>query len=127
MQKKYPGTPTGLIPACAGKTPNRPTRPRRDKAHPRVCGENGLTQAPLADGVGSSPRVRGKRTHVVRLEEFAGLIPACAGKTAGIPYSTWLSEPHPRVCGENIDALTKGMMEKGSSPRVRGKPNPRGA
>ena len=30
----------GLIPACAGKTTARSSASRRDRAHPRVCGEN---------------------------------------------------------------------------------------
>ena len=30
----------GLIPACAGKTAENPTKPRHQPAHPRVCGEN---------------------------------------------------------------------------------------
>ena len=51
---------SGLIPAHAGKTANVHDRPQGNRAHPRACGENGLTQAPLADGMGSSPRMRGK-------------------------------------------------------------------
>ena len=30
----------GLIPACAGKTPEHRAIGRRAQAHPRVCGEN---------------------------------------------------------------------------------------
>ena len=51
-----------LIPACAGKTngPNR--KPVQRAAHPRVCGENGMPKIRAICVVGSSPRVRGKRT-----------------------------------------------------------------
>ena len=53
----------GLIPACAGKT-----APARDtsfahSAHPRVCGENLASGESWPLGVGSSPRVRGKRSY----------------------------------------------------------------
>ena len=92
----------GLIPACAGKTRAEAAHSVRAGAHPRVCGENGLTQAPMADGVGSSPRVRGKLMRYSSSAPTPGLIPACAGKTRSPAQKT---SPWP-----------------GSSPRVRGKP-----
>ena len=49
-----------LTPACAGKTPPRRPRPRRPRAHPRVCGENASIGATLSFITGSPPRVRGK-------------------------------------------------------------------
>ena len=52
---------TGLIPACAGKTPFQIGPTDAEKAHPRVCGENAFSENALADGGGSSPRVRGKQ------------------------------------------------------------------
>ena len=45
-------------------------------AHPRVSGENFLTQITLAIGVGSSPRERGKRDVSGIAAERHGLIPA---------------------------------------------------
>ena len=53
-------TVTGLIPACAGKTPDKHAISPRNGAHPRVCGENELTQVLHHQMQGSSPRVRGK-------------------------------------------------------------------
>ena len=50
-----------LIPACAGKTMPLPLRRRPDPAHPRVCGENLIDKPNILKGLGSSPRVRGKR------------------------------------------------------------------
>ena len=53
-----------------------------------------------------------------------GLIPAYAGKT----FAAWIAwvraEAHPRVCGENVFAGVAGYCSEGSSPRVRGKPDP---
>ena len=51
----------GLIPACAGKTGEAPTRGGGPRAHPRVCGENNTAEVCSLGRGGSSPRVRGKR------------------------------------------------------------------
>ena len=45
-------------------------------AHPRVSGENFLTQITLAIGVGSSPRERGKLTNPFYSISTMRLIPA---------------------------------------------------
>ena len=50
----------GLIPACAGKTPDSLQNVVNCRAHPRVCGENELVQNRAMGREGSSPRVRGK-------------------------------------------------------------------
>ena len=74
---------TRLIPARAGKTcSGRPTA-SKGWAHPRACEENLNALEPLASGVGSSPRVRGKPTSRGIQGEGPGLIPARAGKTSG--------------------------------------------
>ena len=72
---------TGLIPACAGKTARHSVRGPRERAHPRVCGENHLKVDHLPAITGSSPRVRGKRVGSAAAIRLRGLIPACAGKT----------------------------------------------
>ena len=71
----------GLIPACAGKTVDYLRGLLSYRAHPRVCGENAAHVARLGRLVGSSPRVRGKRTPPRPKDPSEGLIPACAGKT----------------------------------------------
>ena len=112
----------GLIPACAGKTGVGGEDGGRDGAHPRVCGENGDMGSPQAGGLGSSPRVRGKRDSAQRRGGPRGLIPACAGKTRPHRWRPRSTGAHPRVCGENaIRAETVNGL-RGSSPRVRGKP-----
>ena len=113
--------PSGLIPACAGKTEPTTTRFSSGSAHPRVCGEN---QAALhgAQAVGgSSPRVRGKPSSRARSAHDSGLIPACAGKTPARCGQAALPPAHPRVCGENAVHSLIGPAHPGSSPRVRGK------
>ena len=53
------------------------------------------------------------------------LIPACAGKTflGRRARNSWRA--HPRVCGENAATPRASLSPKGSSPRVRGKPERR--
>ena len=72
---------SGLIPACAGKTPAHSRCTTTPRAHPRVCGENIPASAAGAWVGGSSPRVRGKLLARKIREVNCGLIPACAGKT----------------------------------------------
>ena len=47
-------------------------------------------------------------------------IPACAGNSARNCSSSARASVHPRVCGEQLEALWKYSDPGGSSPRVRG-------
>ena len=118
---------SGLIPACAGKTPygKRLIAPRG--AHPRVCGENSIRSERLDRQTGSSPRVRGKLTGEGFIQGLNRLIPACAGKTRALGKVRSAAKAHPRVCGENRLGKITMPYEEGSSPRVRGKPVFRGS
>ena len=111
-----------LIPACAGKTRRlwawRPPSP----AHPRACGENVLAASSASSTPGSSPRVRGKRPDPLAHAVDEGLIPARAGKTGTGSSSTARPRAHPRACGENFRRVVNAVRNRGSSPRVRGKP-----
>ena len=114
--------PPWLIPARAGKTSVRLKIVHRLGAHPRACGENALTIVVSAVTVGSSPRVRGKRTPSTRPSSSGGLIPARAGKTVPVRQVPAPHPAHPRACGENELAQDAADGPGGSSPRVRGKP-----
>ena len=74
-------TLTGLIPAHAGKTDETPNLTEYTTAHPRACGENVLGPNGFGFGLGSSPRMRGKRQRGGGPPFVKGLIPAHAGKT----------------------------------------------
>ena len=69
------------IPAYAGKTPYSWAVCCVSAEHPRVCGENGLTQNPRVPCLGTSPRMRGKPDLITELLPPIGNIPAYAGKT----------------------------------------------
>ena len=72
-----------LIPARAGKTPGRRGAHPQPRAHPRACGENNDPLDSDCPAMGSSPRVRGKRSRTSSNVDMVGLIPARAGKTPG--------------------------------------------
>ena len=111
----------GLIPAHAGKTGYVYDRPRRGKAHPRACGENGIDTTTALGKMGSSPRMRGKRLLTSSMRRLAGLIPAHAGKTLPKPPIHGRRRAHPRACGENLLSIAVPFSFNGSSPRMRGK------
>ena len=50
-----------------------------------------------------------------------GITPACAGKTYLPEERETVVRDHPRVCGKNIQKLTKTQGMWGSPPRVREK------
>ena len=69
------------IPAYAGKTLTQQSADATGAEHPRVCGENIVTQPKAWLGEGTSPRMRGK-PHATRPgAQTIRNIPAYAGKT----------------------------------------------
>ena len=68
--------------------------------------------------------MRGKRASERCPVACSGLIPACAGKTDDTESWPIIERAHPRVCGENARFARAVDIPPGSSPRVRGKPQP---
>ena len=90
-----------IIPACAGQT-YRPAREFRDTPdHPRLCGANMPPSVMATPRYGSSPLVRGKLDSTIDVWAVARIIPACAGQTQTIVFSTVCGTDHPRLCGAN--------------------------
>ena len=116
-----------LIPAWAGKTKGEARALLRDRAHPRVGGENSKFQPAPAAGMGSSPRGRGKQNSAKGYAPSLRLIPAWAGKTKASFGLSPVMRAHPRVGGENGTIAGARLSASGSSPRGRGKPCPRNA
>ena len=102
-----------------------PSAQRSRTAHPRVCGENTPSEVIGRWTGGSSPRVRGKSIPPHWSASCHRLIPACAGKTRGGRVRLLRASAHPRVCGENSGTARGSSPGRGSSPRVRGKPERR--
>ena len=69
---------------------------------------------------GSSPWMRGARTHRQRPERVRGIIPADAGSTLPLASRLNKDKDHPRGCGEHVTDCRTLRMGPGSSPRMRG-------
>ena len=69
-----------INPAYAGKRPCPVRHDTRTKDHPRVCGEKYCRRPAQPDSQGSPPRMRGKDRQGLRVQRFAGITPAYAGK-----------------------------------------------
>ena len=110
-----------IIPACAGQTTSSSIPLCHCADHPRLCGANSPSHAPVASGHGSSPLVRGKHQLVALIHSQIRIIPACAGQTVVCCIRSSPSADHPRLCGANRDSNNKEMACAGSSPLVRGK------
>ena len=109
------------IPAYAGKTLHNRSICRGCSEHPRVCGENELLAREVGTYCGTSPRMRGKRTPLFRINPQQRNIPAYAGKTWRGRCSCHCRTEHPRVCGENHHSPVPSVLPPGTSPRMRGK------
>ena len=90
-----------IIPARAGQTRMpKPTR-RTIPDHPRACGANSSLAVLSCKAVGSSQRVRGKRSVRFGRSRVGRIIPARAGQTRRYLFSVPVSSDHPRACGAN--------------------------
>ena len=111
-----------ITPADAGKTSRRAIPCTRGQHHPRGCGENVLPERTEPSSRGSPPRMRGKRAFLNDFTILNRITPADAGKTRQYEHATKSNEDHPRGCGENSPVCKVGRNERGSPPRMRGKP-----
>ena len=70
-----------ITPAHAGKTFSWLLPSSRHADHPRACGENCSAPLSVIRHLGSPPRMRGKRAHIILHSFFTRITPAHAGKT----------------------------------------------
>ena len=109
------------IPACTGKTSTGQGSPSQVTEHPRLHGENGLSQLLLAQHHGTSPPARGKLGRVNLPGVMGRNIPACTGKTSRKFRRSQQAAEHPRLHGENEPLLQVRCRHRGTSPPARGK------
>ena len=109
-----------IIPADAGST----LMPLSDMCmiedHPRGCGEHSGRVASVLSSSGSSPRMRGAPKQITVPIVAGRIIPADAGSTIQCRKSYRRWEDHPRGCGEHQIVKYQSVVQKGSSPRMRG-------
>ena len=98
--------PLRITPADAGKTLHQQHEHRRNRDHPRGCGENLHSRCAFGVSCGSPPRMRGKQ-NINSVTLLCGRItPADAGKTAQPRRADSFLKDHPRGCGENLRPRT---------------------
>ena len=109
-----------MFPACAGNTVCPGCLVGFPTVHPRVCGEH-VPLLVLIIHVTVHPRVCGEhQNHVLKMLEYHGSSPACAGNTPQDFTDAKYLSVHPRVCGEHHRMHILTIVRSGSSPRVRG-------
>ena len=118
----YRGRCSRITPADAGKTSVAIGTGVCNRDHPRGCGENERQKAIAENLSGSPPRMRGKLPYPTCFFVRVGITPADAGKTHNYLFGRQLVRDHPRGCGENTGDFAFISAEKGSPPRMRGKP-----
>ena len=111
----------GITPACAGKSDREFFSGLRLGDHPRVRGEKWESVSMMSSPTGSPPRARGKEFPASVAGRHPGITPACAGKSDGAPSGRDCGRDHPRVRGEKVAGGRRGLFERGSPPRARGK------
>ena len=111
-----------ITPAGAGKTILFRQQINITQDHPRRCGENLLALVQSIGIPGSPPQVRGKPRRLSIFRARYRITPAGAGKTQLRIRKLRDRWDHPRRCGENRVSLTTVMVQEGSPPQVRGKP-----
>ena len=88
-----------IIPACAGFTTAATAPPPRRRDHPRMRGVYPSPVDTATISPGSSPHARGLHPQGGRGPGRRGIIPACAGFTAGVSGSGRGRPDHPRMRG----------------------------
>ena len=65
--------------------------------------------------------MRGKVFMMIGFASIVRITPAHAGKRIEQRIRDYVSEDHPRACGEKTNAMEKASSPLGSPPRMRGK------
>ena len=91
-----------ITPACAGKSGRQDVGCKRQRDHPRTCGEKYCCTLMACRNWGSPPHMRGKDVHQSESEKPHGITPAHAGKSQIQHVDPKGNGDHPRTCGEKF-------------------------
>ena len=92
--------PSGITPACAGKSAYSSSSSGVPWDHPRMCGEKSSLPGQIVLDLGSPPHVRGKGRIKRNRQKRVRITPACAGKSVQTHQCRPSARDHPRMCGE---------------------------
>ncbi len=109
-----------FIPAGAGNTGARNTKPCICSVYPRWRGEHWLCNSSTHDHVGLSPLARGTRAHGIQSRVSARFIPAGAGNTGSATAAPMTTSVYPRWRGEHEMLVSVNAANTGLSPLARG-------
>ena len=110
----------GIIPARAGFTVSRYASSRDQPDHPRSRGVYDTPSRPCVGRGGSSPLARGLLIGFPPCQAYSGIIPARAGFTERLSYSSRVMADHPRSRGVYPSYSAGPGTVPGSSPLARG-------
>ena len=110
------------IPAYAGRTSSWVIPSLAIWKHPRIRGENSSGGSQRRMHMETSPHTRGELVAQRILHDCARNIPAYAGRTDAKAEKTAQLEKHPRIRGENVEALFGSASILETSPHTRGEP-----
>ena len=114
----------GITPACAGKTSIPPGENRTVTDHPRMRGEDVVSEVVDFREEGSPPHARGRPTPNADFRVGGGITPACAGKTRRGRACQRPVGDHPRMRGEDANGNCIWQIVPGSPPHARGRRRP---
>ncbi len=109
----------GITPACAGTTSLMLTVPHSAWDHPRLCGNDWDLQRLIISIKGSPPLVRERHARHSGDDLSSRITPACAGTTTSVGIRAEAGGDHPRLCGNDLQAVQMIVQFVGSPPLVR--------
>ena len=110
----------GPIPACAGEPFEGSCACCPSKAYPRMRGGTGGRSDMSGISLGLSPHARGNPPIKMKVGDYIGPIPACAGEPSGqSPPTAWIGA-YPRMRGGTCSSEVVFDVAKGLSPHARG-------
>ena len=109
-----------FTPTCVGNALSATPSRAAFSVHPHVCGECRARRDLHHIALGSPPRVWGMPNDGPRLHGGERFTPTCVGNATGRPRGRRRTSVHPHVCGECVEFRKRGIVERGSPPRVWG-------
>ena len=112
---------SGITPAYAGKRVRPAARTATGRDHPRLCGEKKHRTYIDSKVKGSPPPMRGKELDGGQRKTIGRITPAYAGKRDFVKRNLFVTQDHPRLCGEKVPPVLIVRKFQGSPPPMRGK------
>ena len=108
------------IPANAGNTCQISPEGKSCPVHPRKRGEHSTGLPASYAWFGPSPQTRGTQHTLISVSTHLRSIPANAGNTTILTYSSAAFPVHPRKRGEHVEVVCGPSLGFGPSPQTRG-------